>query len=54
MKQDKQRRAMCDAKKREKGLYKPSIWVHTSWKGTKEYQKIKDSLSKEIKTPPID
>lgn len=27
-KTDKSRRAKCDAAKRERGLFKPSIWVH--------------------------
>lgn len=46
MKTDKQYRAESDARKRAKGLYKPSIWVHESWKGTEEYEQIKQRLER--------
>lgn len=42
-----ERRQASEDRKRAKGFYKPSIWVHTSWKGTEALEKIKERLGKE-------
>ncbi len=47
MKKDNEYRAASDARKRARGLYKPSIWVHNSWRGTEAYEKLKERLGKE-------
>ena len=47
VKSDNQRRKECNERKKAKGLYRPSIWVHESWKGTEALEKLKKRLGKE-------
>lgn len=46
MKSDNQRKAESNARKRERGLYQTSIWVHESWRSTELLQRLKQRLSK--------